>query len=87
MTTTINSTPGDWPAEVWQQWEAHVAPRFQEGETCTTANWFTARQYRNAYDRGSDCEGFVYVVQPGNRVCWCELLHRAHRLKARPAGR
>ena len=69
---TVNGKPELWTLPMWELWNEHVAPLFKEGETCSTANYYTPRPYRNEYDRGSNKEGFVYVVNPGYRVCQWE---------------
>jgi hypothetical protein len=74
---TVNGDSGaDWPQSVWALWEKNVSPKFEKGEWCSTANYYTPRPHRNEYDRGSDKEGFVYVVQPGQRVCFWERSER-----------
>lgn len=62
----------DWFEMTWKLWWDNVSHRFEIGEWCSSANYFTPRPYQDEYNRGSDKEGFVYVVQPGNRVCLWE---------------
>ncbi len=62
----------DWSEQIWKLWHANVSPMFLGGESCSSANYYTPRPYRNEYDRGSDKEGFTFVVQPGFRVCFWE---------------
>jgi hypothetical protein len=76
MDTTINSLPCAWPPEVWAKWEAEMAARATDhgGQTVTveSANYFTPRPYVDAYNRGSDTEGFIYTIVVGSdrRVCY-----------------
>jgi len=58
----------DWPDRAKELWDKHVAPRFEEGERCTAANYYTPRPYVDDYNRGSSDEGFVYILTPGPRV-------------------
>lgn len=74
MNTSIRGQPDEWPEEVWKLWQEKVAPLFKEGETCSSANYFTPRPYRNEYDRGSKEEGFVYTIYPGPHVCFVEWI-------------
>jgi hypothetical protein len=78
MIRTIDAKPTTtWPKRVERLWALHVAPRIEDWETCESANYFTLRPYRNEYDRGSNREGFVYVMQPGDRVCtWQQTINR-----------
>lgn len=69
MVTTINGKRATWDRAILDKWLDNVRPLFVEGESCPRANYFTPRRYRNEYDRGSKTEGFVYVVNPGQRVC------------------
>lgn len=66
----------DWTESTWKLWHENASIRFKVGEWCSSANYFTPRPYRNEYDRGSASEGFVYVVQPGQRVCMWERISR-----------
>lgn len=61
-TTAVNARDAAWSPEVWAAWDRDVAPRFKEGETCESGNL-----YRPADGRPAE---FVYVVNPGRRVCW-----------------
>jgi hypothetical protein len=74
--TTVNGRPAAWGEDISKLWLAKVAVKFDEGETCSTANYYTPRPWQNEYDRGSDKEGFVYVVQPGYRVCQWERIRK-----------
>jgi len=74
MRTTINNKPAEWTPEIEALWAEHVISKASEGETITDANYHTPRPWRNEYDRGTDRHGFVFVVQPGNHVCyWNEV--------------
>ena len=69
----VNGNPdADWSKSVWELWFQNISPLFKNGDSCSTANYYTPRPYRNTYDRGSDKEGFTYVVNPGQRVCFWE---------------
>jgi hypothetical protein len=67
--TTDKGVEVVWTPEILALWDKRVAPRFKEGERCSTANYFTPRPYVDQYNRGSNRAGFTYVVQPGNHVC------------------
>jgi len=67
--TSIRGRPAPWDDHIRALWAQRVAPKFKDGETCSDANYFTPRPWRNEYDPGSETEGFSYIVQPGNRVC------------------
>lgn len=69
---TVNGEDKDWSFDAWDLWNEHVSPGFKQGEWCSTANYYTPKPWRNEYDRGSDKEGFTFVVQPGGRVCYWE---------------
>lgn len=69
MKTLVNAKPREWAAQTQSLWDEHVAPLFEEGEWCRRANYYTPRPWMDEYNRGSDWEGFVYTVQPGNHVC------------------
>jgi hypothetical protein len=74
LTTTINGQPAEWTAEIWQRWHTfadEADPKWRD-VTVSTANYFTPRPYVDEYNRGSHKAGFVYVLQPGNRVCFTE---------------
>jgi hypothetical protein len=74
MKTAINNIDAEWPPFVLRHWQQHVEPLFEPGERCTFANYFTARPYRNEWDRGNNSKtGFTYVVQPGDKVCWFDF--------------
>ena len=60
--TMIRGQLAEWTEDILAKWRERVAPLFKEGETCSDANYFTPRPWRNEYDRGSDKEGFVYTV-------------------------
>lgn len=67
--TQINGTDAPWPPEVWDLWCDRVVPLFAPDETCSLANYFTARPATDEWNRGSKMTGFVYVVSPGRHVC------------------
>ena len=68
MNTKINGKPDVWTDDILRLWHTHVCPKFAPGETCSEANYFTPRPYVDEWNRGSNKAGFVYTVQPGNRV-------------------
>lgn len=72
MQTTVNGKPGEWDAATWKLWKTRVAPGFLPEESCSTANYYTPRPYVDEYNRGSDKEGFVFIVHPGYHVCQWE---------------
>lgn len=74
MRTLINAKDAAWTRAIQADWNAHVAPRFKAGETCQSANYYTPRPYVDEYNRGSNSRGFVYVVNPGRRVCLVQLV-------------
>ena len=59
--------------EIEDLWSKHVDPLFEHGETCETANYYTPRPYVDTYNKGSNTSGFVYIVNPGRRVCFYEI--------------
>lgn len=63
----------DWPNRIWKLWNKHILPKFSEEEYCSSANYFSPRPYKNKYDKGWEHEGFIYTVQPGNKVCFIYL--------------
>lgn len=79
----INGKPAVWPDYVLSLWKREVIPLLKDSH-CVIANFFTARPYRNEYDKGSDKFGFTYTLQPGNRVFQCILnpvsMHRGQRI-------
>ena len=79
MKTLVNGHQIDWSTKIWELWESKVAPLITDEEMCSYANYFTAREYRNEYDRGSNKSGFTYTVQPGNRVCFVDGIERSER--------
>ena len=70
MKTTVNSQPAAWSAEVVALFRERVESKLTDGETISSANYHTPRPYVDEYNRGSDKAGFVYIVQPGNHVCY-----------------
>ena len=60
MKTTFNANAASWLPEVQALWDARVNP--DADTVITNANFFTARPWRNEYDRGSTREGFVFTV-------------------------
>lgn len=70
--TTINAKPATWDKWIRALWRDRVEPRFRAGETCSLANYFTPRPYQDEWSPGSAMAGFVYVVEPGRRVCFVE---------------
>ena len=79
MKTLVNGHQIDWSATIWELWESKVVPLFEAEETCSYANYFTAREYRHEYDRGSNKSGFTYTVQPGNHVCFVDWTERGEK--------
>ena len=73
-TVSPRSTTGaKWTKETWALWDKNVAPLFKDGKDwCSAAHYYQPRPYVDEYNRGSDKEGFTYVVQPGYRVCFWE---------------
>ena len=69
---TINAKPEPWTPELYELFDAKVGPLMSEGETVSDANYFTPRPYVHEYDRGSKEAGFVYTVQPGDRVAFIQ---------------
>jgi hypothetical protein len=78
METTINGKPAEWTQAIKDLWEKLVVPRIGKGETITTANYYSPRPFVDEYNRGSNKEGFVYVVhgtpeaECGGHVCFAE---------------
>lgn len=70
--TKINAKPAKWSDEIKSLWAERVAPLFQPGDSCSSANYHTPRPYKDEWNRGSDEAGFVYVVQPGDHVCFAK---------------
>jgi len=68
--TSINGEPAEWPQRLHDLFAQKV--QFAANERCTSANYFTARPYRNEYDTGSNEEGFVYTVNLSQvgKVAW-----------------
>lgn len=70
--TTINGVKAKWSKEIDDKWAEVVKIHFKdEKRPCSDANYFTPRPYVDQYNRGSDSEGFVYVV--GIDVCYHTL--------------
>ena len=57
-----------WNHKIRSLWWNKVQPFFAEGEWCSDANYFAPRTQVDEYNRAEPHEGFVYTVQPGNRV-------------------
>jgi len=73
MKTTINGRldeVGTWTPEITDEWSKRVSPLLKGNEWCSHANYYTPRPYVDEYNTGSDHYGFLYVMQPGNRVCF-----------------
>jgi len=69
MRTCINSKEATWTSDIWNLWNSRAVPAFAKGESCSSANYFTPRPWVDEYNRGSRYAGFLYTVQPGNRIC------------------
>ncbi len=74
MQTTFNANPASWLPEVEALWKSMVLDNAGKGEEYVAANFFTARPWRNEYDRGSPNEGFVFTVRAddGLHVCMAQ---------------
>jgi len=69
----------DWSLKVWKLWHAATKDSFKPDQWVSSANYYTPRPYRNEYDRGSDKEGFLFVIQPGQHVCFWERVDNRKR--------
>jgi hypothetical protein len=69
-TLMIHALPGLWTPGIFGLWETHAAPRFKDGEWCSSANYYEPKPAKDEYDHARDHYGFTYTVQPGNRVCF-----------------
>jgi len=67
-TTTISGEAGDWDDEIWNVWNENVVPKFEEGQSCLSANFFRPRRYQDEFSPGTTELGFTYVVMPGYKV-------------------
>lgn len=74
--TSINGKHASWNdrPDIQALWEEKVMTKLKEGEWVTTANYYEPRPYVDEYNRGSNREGFVYTLQPGNHVCYWERI-------------
>ena len=65
MITSINGKPADWTPEIWQLWHTlaeKADPKAFDFAKVERANYYTPRPYVDQYNRGSEYEGFTYVV-------------------------
>jgi hypothetical protein len=73
MIKTINGRDGVWPKRAEREWRKLTAAwKTEDVEACTRVNYFTPRPYRNEYNRGSEEEGFIYIIR--GSVCYHHIL-------------
>lgn len=70
--TQINGMPREWSVGIKALWAERVAPLFKPGDSCSSANYAGPRPYKDEWNRGTNKAGFVYIVQPKDRVCFVE---------------